>query len=179
MRIKESWRDIDGYAGYYQVSNLGRVRSLNRIVPHAVNGMRRVPGKVLRPVRSNRDGYHVVHLRKDGVSWSVRVHRLVLTAWVGPCPDGCECLHGPNGRDDNSVSNLRWGSHAENMSDKCRDGTDKQNGDMFTKPVRRGDGREFSSVTKAAKSTGCSAYGICKCCNGIQYRSGLYSWEFI
>jgi hypothetical protein len=51
------------------------------------------------------------------------VHRLVLEAFVGPCPPGQEALHGPRGTADNSLANLRWGTHVENNADKLRDGT--------------------------------------------------------
>lgn len=51
------------------------------------------------------------------------VHRLVLLAFVGPCPEGCDGLHGPGGHTDNRLVNLYWGTPIQNMMDKYRDGT--------------------------------------------------------
>jgi hypothetical protein len=175
---QEHWRDIDGYAGYYQVSNLGRVRALDRDVRVGGGGVRRVIGTILKPQPESkaRGGYFVVHLRREGKRYSVRVHRLVLAAWVGPCPAGQEVRHGPNGVTDNSVSNLCYGTSSQNHLDRWRDGTVK---DRYARPVRMGKGRRFNDIYKAAKHTGGSVVGIYNCCKGSQYRSGGRRWHFI
>lgn len=82
------------------VSNLGRVRG--------------VRGHLLSTVDNGR-GYLRVNIGSQGMQY---VHRLVLLAHLGPCPDGHESLHGPGGQADNSVANLRWGTHSENEADK-------------------------------------------------------------
>lgn len=103
----------------FAVSSDGRAWTLRppRSAPQGWSGWR-----VLH-VTINRDGYHLVGVFIDG-KWKTRsLYRLVLEGFVGPCPDGMECLHGPNGKDDNSVSNVRWGTRAENMRDCVRSGT--------------------------------------------------------
>jgi len=109
----ERWLSIEGYEGMYEVSDLGRVRSLPRF--HA-------GGRVLKP------GYNGpvanVGLCRDGRSRSFRVHQLVMRAFVGPCPEGMEVCHGPAGRLDNRLVNLSYGTRLKNNGeDKRRDGT--------------------------------------------------------
>ena len=103
----ERWRDVIGFEERYQVSDLGRVRSVSRVVPHKQFGTFKQEGRILR-LLPNKAGYLSVSLCKGGFQQSMLVSRLVLEAWVGPCPEGQVCFHGPAGVSDNSVSNLRW-----------------------------------------------------------------------
>ena len=118
----ENWRDVTGYEGLYQVSDDGRVRSLWRLTPAAVAAGVRKPKLVLK-YGSNNQGRLQVTLSRDGVTRRFQVHRLVLTAFAGPCPAGLEGLHNDNNHLDCRISNLHWGTHTENMRDKVRDGT--------------------------------------------------------
>src|SRR5579863_5563618 len=111
----ETWLPIPGYEGFYDVSDLGRVRSLPR------QGIRsRHSTVILRPML--RHGYATVYLMRDGSRTTCYVHRLVLLAFVGPCPPGQETRHGPGGKSDNRLANLCWGTPPENWADKVRDG---------------------------------------------------------
>lgn len=118
--IHEQWRSVVGYEGLYEVSDQGRVRGLDRL---DIRG-RRVQGVVLRVHRTGKHLYYAVTL-SDAAGRKTRysVHRLVLEAFVGPCPDGMEACHGEGGWSDNRLANLRWGTKSENcMDDKLRDG---------------------------------------------------------
>jgi HNH endonuclease/NUMOD4 motif len=115
----EVWRDVTGYEGFYQVSDEGRVRSLWRLLPHAVKAGVRKPKLILK-YGSNNQGRQQVTLSRDGESRRFQVHRLVLAAFSGPCPDGLEGLHGDGDHTNNRISNLRWGTHAENMQDMVK-----------------------------------------------------------
>ena len=168
----EKWRDVIGYVGYYQVSDRGRVRSVDRVVRHPRGGPTKLKGRILRPRPSGKYGHVKVVLCKGGFQRSAYIHRLVLAAWVGPCPEGCECLHGLGGVSDNSVSNLQWGNHSENELDKRRDGTDK------SVPVIRSDGAEFISIAAAAKESGCDQSSICACCKGRIKTTGGFGWKY-
>jgi hypothetical protein len=124
-REGETWRPVVGYEGRYEVSDLGRVRSLDRTVwrdgpyrRHQVTYRGRV-----RAVHQQEKGYVGLCLWKDGQTHSCRVHQLVLEAFVGPCPEGMEALHGNGVRHDNRRINLRWGTPAENAADRVRHGT--------------------------------------------------------
>lgn len=111
----EIWKPVLGYEGLYEVSNLGAVRSLPR------RG-RKVEGILVLAQTVSRAGYFVVSLSRNGVVSQETVHSLVLEAFVSPRPDGLVARHGPLGALVNSVSNLSWGTHQENMQDKIRDG---------------------------------------------------------
>jgi hypothetical protein len=68
-------------------------------------------------------GYPGIGIRVDGQTRRFRTHVLVLTMFVGPCPEGCEALHDDDVKTNNRVENLRWGTRSENMKDCVRNGT--------------------------------------------------------
>lgn len=110
---KERWQPIPGFEGHYDVSDMGRVRSHSRLSQ----------GRDLR--QHITAGYHRVSL----CAWDLGrqkkahlVHRLVLTAFVGPCPEGMEALHINGNSSDNRLCNLRWGTRAENVADQVAHG---------------------------------------------------------
>lgn len=110
----ETWKDIPGYEGRYQVSDEGRVRSLDRpirVVCHGVEAVRIAKGKLLRPGR-NKSGHVTVAIGKGN---SRQVHQLVLEAFVSPRPAGCEVLHLNHNPADNRLENLRYGTRSENL----------------------------------------------------------------
>ena len=120
--MDEVWRDIPGYVGLYQISDLGRVRSLCWVSPAYILSGVRIPKKIRRQ-GVGYAGRLGVALCREGAVHRWQVHRLVLTAHVGPCPEGMECLHGDGDHTNNKLSNLRWGTRKENMADKKRHGT--------------------------------------------------------
>lgn len=96
---------VPGFHAYrYQVSDNGEIHSL-------------LQKKVLTP-RRNRAGYLTVLLSQGGRSKRVYVHRVVLEAFVGPCPEGMETCHNNGNPADNHLENLRWDTHAANEADK-------------------------------------------------------------
>lgn len=110
----------------YQVSNLGRVRSIERRTPYK-DTYRTHKSRVLKQFRGTAYGYMQVKLSRQGHTESAYVHRLVLESFAGPCPKGMEGLHGPSGNLDNRwPENLSWGTHQQNCLDKRRDGTSAQ-----------------------------------------------------
>ncbi len=122
----ETWRDIPGWEGFYQVSTNGRVRSLDRIVKarHPASGKiepRKYAGRVLR-LNKMKNGYLWVSLVCNQKLSREYVHRLVLRAFAGLCPDGLEVCHGNGIRDDNRLENLRYGTRSENAFDALRHG---------------------------------------------------------
>lgn len=116
--MMETWKPVVGYEGLYEVSDLGRVRSVDRIA--GVTRLTQLRGKVLKPGKMKRGGYLLVALRKDGSSHSKAVHALVLEAFVGPRPPGLDCCHGDNDRTNNRLDNLRWDSRQGNVDDAVR-----------------------------------------------------------
>lgn len=121
-RTKEEWRPVVGYEGRYEVSNLGRVRSVARNVEipatwRTVAYRRKERGRLLSPGKT-RKGYGRVNL--EGKTFSV--HRLVLEAFVGPCPDGMEGCHCDGDPSNNAIDNLRWDTRRSNWEDRRKHG---------------------------------------------------------
>ena len=116
----ERWLPVpaNGWEKLYEVSNHGRVRSLPRWT--ASKGMR--GGHVLKPWLNTHD-YATVRLYRVGFREAWQVHRLVALAFIGPCPEGQQVRHGPNGKLDNRASELCYGTDTDNKEDMVRDGT--------------------------------------------------------
>ena len=111
--MKEIWKDIPGYEGLYQVSNIGRVKSLDRTVNHSKFGVVRRTGKLLA-LCVNSKGYIVVILYKGAKRMPCFVHRLVATAFLGE-HEGMEVNHIDCDRANNRTDNLEWVTHLQNM----------------------------------------------------------------
>jgi hypothetical protein len=122
MSIIEEWRPVVGYEGLYEVSDQGRVRSLDRTC-HDKNGLaKKFKGKILKNIKKvNTYGqYYVVRLPRkanDG-HFNAYVAHLVLEAFICLRPKGMECCHCDGNSLNNCVSNLRWDTPAENTKDK-------------------------------------------------------------
>lgn len=116
----EQWRPIPGYEGIYEVSSLGRVRSLPRV--DAQGGRRRM--RLHKPSRMDAWGHLGVKIRKGGKVKSRYVHQLVLEAFVGPRPIGMVACHWNDIPHDNRLENLRWASPGDNRTDLIRNGHD-------------------------------------------------------
>jgi hypothetical protein len=113
----EQWRDIPGFRGY-QVSNLGKLRSCwsrngSRILTATWRPLKTSPGK---------KGHRRTRLFNGISQKDCWIHRLVLEAFVGPCPPGKRACHRNDVPDDNRLENLYWGTQKENMADKKRNG---------------------------------------------------------
>lgn len=109
----ESWKPVQGYEGQYEVSSAGNVRGVDRVLSDG----RSWKGQVLKQV-INHNGHCRVMLQGK-YKW---VHRLVLEAFVGPCPDGFDGCHNDGNPANNRVENLRWDSRRENAKDRVRHG---------------------------------------------------------
>ena len=114
--MNEEWRDIEGFEGYYQVSNLGRVRSVDREIYHPYNKtISHYKGKILKPGKRNK-GYLGICLTKGNKQKSFLVHRLVAQAFI-PNPYNFEQInHKDEDKTNNQVSNLEWCDCKYNMN---------------------------------------------------------------
>jgi NUMOD4 motif/HNH endonuclease len=121
----ERWLPVVGWEVLYEVSDLGRVRSLPRLrVTGPYGGGRRwTGGNILRPALK-AVGYLCVTLCNGAVKRTTTVHSLVAEAFLGPRPDGYQVCHGPAGPLDNRLVNLSYGTRSKNCGeDRYRDGT--------------------------------------------------------
>lgn len=117
----ELWKDVVGYEGYYQVSDHGRIRCVER-VQRSYGGRSWIkPAKILNPTFDGR--YMIFSLSKDGSRKRAYIHDLVLTAFVGERPGGFHCCHGDGNGQNNVLSNLRWDTPSANNQDKEKHNT--------------------------------------------------------
>jgi len=120
---EENWRDAPGWEGFFEVSSLGRVRSVDRLLS-CRDGIRRRFRSVLRSQRSDRRGYKYITLKALEKHKSVAVHRLVCEAFHGrPVPPRIMVAHNDGRPSNNEASNLRWATAQENAADMVRHGT--------------------------------------------------------
>lgn len=188
---EEIWKDIPGYEGLYQVSNLGKVRSLDRIVA-VQNGFTRVSkGKEIKPNKSR--SYYTVCLSRKNKKMCILLHRIVAYVFI-PNPEGKRTVNHINGdKGDNRVENLEWNTHSENITHAFR--VLKRTANKYwlgkresefhhTKRVRQLslDGiliAEYGSITEAARKTNSHITCISQVLNGTHKTAGGFKWEYI
>lgn len=174
--MEEIWKDIEGYEGLYQVSSLGRVRGLDRY-----SGSKFIRGQLLRGAKSNR-GYLCVLLWNNKKKKKYSVHRLVAEAFI-PNPFLKPCVdHIDTDKTNNTVMNLRWVTHQENMLNSI---TYRQNITQHQSKKKRIecftlDGEfvknyeSIISVRKDGHSAGC----VSQCCRGLQIKHHDLIWKY-
>ena len=113
--MKEIWKDIEGYEGHYQVSNLGRVKSLEREESYLRQGTlcTRRRKAMIMAIPKDKDGYSLINLTREGLRKTYRLHRIVAKAFI---PGYNEHVNHINGiKSDNRVENLEWCTNQENI----------------------------------------------------------------
>ena len=133
----EKWKDVIGYEGLYQVSNLGNVKSLPKKWEMAYGAINQHNGKILKPWLVGR-GYCVVSLHKNKICKKKYIHQLVAITFLNHKPNGYKLVvdHINNNRLDNRLENLQLVTHRLNVS-KDRQGTSKYTGVHFDKRVQK------------------------------------------
>jgi hypothetical protein len=128
--MADEFRPVEGYPGY-RVSRTGEVQSFWARKRRAV-----VPTESWHPLKPIlRNGYLTVNLARGGKKSARRIHRLVLEAFVGPCPEGHVACHGDGDPTNNRLENLRWGTHQSNADDTLRHGRRKMGSQINAKLV--------------------------------------------
>jgi NUMOD4 motif/HNH endonuclease len=184
--VTERWLPVVGWEGLYEVSDQGRVRSLDR---RRSSGNRTWPirGRILKPVWGNTRpdypqlGYYSVAFSDCGRREQWRVHRIVLTAFVGP--SDLEALHSDGNHANNALSNLRWGSSKDNARDRITHGRQyhPHPDTCFNTKVSLAD-REairLAVANGASQKSQCEKYGLSsgRLCF-IVNKSGKYGAEY-
>jgi transcriptional regulator with XRE-family HTH domain len=126
LTVNEEWRDVQGYEGSYQVSNLGNVRSVTRIVIDKRGGQREWPSKILKQ-KESKSGYMIVHFRTSKESHP-SVHTLVAKAFIPNQHKKPTVNHKDGDKKNNAVFNLEWYDHAEQMHHAFQNGLIKVRG---------------------------------------------------
>lgn len=167
MDIKENWKNVEGYDDLYQVSDLGRIKSLRRniIMKPSVDG----------------DGYlQIILTNKSKQRKRFFIHRLVYIVFNGEIPSGYEINHKDENKKNNNISNLElltkkgninYGTRTERMA--ISRGMAVLQIDKKTYEIIN----EFYSENKAAKETGIFQTSISACCRGERKTAGGYIWK--
>lgn len=181
----EIWKDIEGYEGYYQVSNFGRVRSVDRVVewasPKGTVYSCFKKGRIIKAFLRGK-GYNSVNFSKNGINHPIYIHFLVAKAFVNGYKSGFQVNHIDENKNNNKADNLEWISGKENTNKstllKCYIAKTK-------KPVLQlsKDGKllcRFDSIRQAALFTGVHKSHIKDVCRnrGGRKFAGGYRWRF-
>lgn len=179
----EVWRDIDGYAGLYQVSSLGRVRSLPRLKVGRMGSKYYYGGKMLTP--SMGDKYLVVLLYDRGRRIMRHVHRLVAETFIPNDDHSLVVNHINEIKTDNRVCNLEWVTQKENINHGTRNlraANSSRNRADCSKPVmqftKTGEFVAlYPSISEAARQMNCSVCAILNCIAGRSQSARRYVWK--
>lgn len=155
--MEEVWKDVKGYEGYYQVSNLGNIKSLERIIENSGTrtGYYKIKERILKPRENkSRNGYYELSLRKDGKEKRFKVHRLVACAFIENPYNKPEVNHIDGNKSNNYASNLEWTTSKENKEHAWNIGLNNSN--HKKKPIKCNENNMcFESVVQASKELNC------------------------
>ena len=182
--MEEIWKDIEGYEGLYQVSNFGRVKSLERW--RKGNGKSvLVKGKIKCP-RDNGRGYYVVNLYKNNQRKVEYIHRLVAMAFI-PNPNNLpQVNHKSEIKNDNSVGNLEWCSCKYNNSYGTKGERltlTNRNNKKTSSPILQFDLdgnfiKEWPSIREVHRSGIARCENVYRACAGIYKQANGFIWRY-
>ena len=186
----EIWKDIKKWEGYYQVSNFGNVKSLDRIVIHKNRlHKQRKKGKILKP-SINHKGYLTVDLRKQGLRKQFFVHRLVGMMFIDNLNNKPQINHKDGNKLNNNVNNLEWVTNKENIKHAFDVGLRKppmkgkfgknhnRSKSIIQKDKNDNFIKEFESISEAHNKTKINLGNIHSACCGRYKSAGGYKWEY-
>lgn len=160
---EEIWRDIDGYPNY-QVSTLGRVKSLNY--------RNTKKEKVLKPIK-DKDGYLVINIRNEKKQKTIKIHRIVCEAFLPNKYNLQEVNHLDEDKTNNNVTNLEWSTREHN----CNFGS--RNERISKKVICIENGHIYPSTMDVERKLGFKHSSISACCNGKAKSCGGYHWQYV
>lgn len=176
--MEEIWKDIKGYEGLYQVSNLGRVKSLERLAKSNNNNYRIVKEKFLKKYE-DKDGYIKVSLNKNAKSKAYAVHRLIAESFISN-PNNYPCInHKDENKQNNNLENLEWCTVKYNNSYGTRLQKIKQKKQI---PIEQYDLngnliKKWNSAKEVYDKLGYNFSMIRKCCNNKIDKAYNYIWK--
>lgn len=177
----EIWKDVVGYEGYYQVSNLGNIRSVDRVIYSDklhIGTKRKLDGKMLKPY-VNAHGYLALTLTKNGKEKSLRVHRLVAEAFIKNPNNYDQINHIDGNKTNNKVENLEWCNNQHNVIHAYKNGLTKH----YSKRIKQYDLKgnyiqTFESIAKACEEVNGKNANIIKCAKGYINSAYGYKWRY-
>lgn len=171
----EVWKDIKGYEKLYQVSNLGRVKSLERTVKCFYRGNKNKKEIILK--QNFRNFYLCVGLNKDRCRKIFDIHRLVAINFIRDILIGEEVDHIDRNKINNNLLNLRICTHSENQKNRLKTIRNKHK-IVLKCDLNNNIIEKYKSISDASKSNNRNAGQICKCCNNKIKQSGGFIWKY-
>ena len=169
---EEIWKDIKDYKNLYQVSSLGRVKSLRRTAK-SKNGSIRTVGEKILNINKNKSGYLMVLLSKGGKKKGIKIHRLVAQAFL-PNPNNLpQVNHRNENKSDNRVENLEWCTQDYNN----KYGTRTERTSKKVKCLETGV--IYPSTIEIQRKLGFSSANISRCCNKKRKTCGGLHFEYV
>ena len=172
----EEWRDIEGYEGYYQVSNYGQVRSLDRWRNSGTGGYMH-KGRILKQEISNC-GYYMVTLSVDGRCKRYSVHRLVAQAFIPNLEYKEQVNHIDGEKSNNTVENLEWNTQSENTIHAFSNGLMVPN-TKGRKVYCFETGKTYMSIAQAGRELNIDHSHIGRVCKGIYKQTKGYTFKYV
>lgn len=193
LKLQEIWKDIKGYEGLYQISNFGRVKSLERYQQNH-SKLQKIEEKI-KTIHIKNNGYQFVQLYKDNIMKNLHVHRLVAQAFIPNLENKTQINHIDGNKLNNSVNNLEWVTSNENNKHKWDTGlqkpsekqgkiTKENNRRYKSKPINQLDLqgnyiKTWVNAYEASRQLGIDRSCISQCCNnGKNKTAGGYKWCF-
>lgn len=181
----ETWKDISGFEGHYQVSDHGKVKNISRIVHGKLNSLRRIPERILSP-RYDGHHYNKVVLHKDGIRHDVKIHRLVALTFIANPENLPEVNHIDGNPLNNHVDNLEWCTRRQNTMHAISIGLQIIKRGLNHPGIRPViqyslEGKvikRFDYIRQAANETHVSEYAIAQCLRGDNKTSGGFKWKY-
>lgn len=181
----EVWKAIEGYEGLYEVSNLGRVKSLERYENARIGVLRKRKERFLKYFL-DKDGYEKVTLSKNHKLKTIGVHRLVAETFIENPEKKPQVNHIDEDKTNNSSMNLEWVTQIENVNHGTRNKRISEamtNNPLTSKPViaiskETNQKTYFCSVSEASRKTNIQHSRIKECIKGIRKSAGGYIWQF-
>ncbi len=182
--MDELWKDIDNFKGYYQISNKGRVRSLDRyVIANNHGGKKLLKGKIMKLTRvkgrqQGKNNYLAVNLRKEGKNKVYLIHQLVGQHFI-PNPNNLPTINHIDGiKYHNNVENLEWLTYSKNNQHAYDNLLKNPRGVCIGKYSLDGELlTTYKSVTDAERIDGFKRGSISHCINNRQNTYSGYIWK--
>jgi hypothetical protein len=173
--VKEIWKDVVGYEGYYVVNQFGIAKSLDREVPDKRLGVRSIKGQNLKNYK-DLNGYLFYQLWKNKKSKTAFIHRLLGEAFLCNPENKSDINHKNGVRDDNRLENLEWATRSENVLHGFR--SNGRVSAVSKKVVYLKTGKVYNSMTQAAKDLCINISCISACCLGRHNTTLIGGFKF-